>query len=240
VKVRQALNYAVDKVGVRTVSLGDFAADAKATQVGPSMWLFDKDLWSAAFDTLPDYALDMDKAKALLDESGVADQLNGKVITTDENPVRMAQALALQDAASQLGYQLDIEKITFPDLISRSFSGARDYDIIVTNWGADFPDPAGNLLPNYASQNAGDGGANFSNYNDPKIDELLNGQHALTDNTERSKMMIEAQGLLAEASPLIVFDYLKQPFAMNKQFTGYTISPLWYWDAFVKNIHLVQ
>ena len=53
-------------------------------------------------------------------------------------------------------------------------------------------------------------------------------------------MMIEAQGLLAEASPLIVFDYLKQPFALNKQFTGYTISPLWYWDAFVKNIHLAQ
>lgn len=240
VKLRQALNYAVDKVGVRTVSLGDFAVDARATQVGQAMWLFNEDLWSAAFDALPDYAVDMEKAAALLAESGVADQLDGKIITTDENPVRIAQALALQDAVSQLGHTLEIEKITFPELISRSFSGARDYDIIVTNWGSDFPDPSGNLLPNYASQNVGDGGANVSNYNDPKIDELLNGQHAEVDNTKRSEMMIEAQALLAEASPLIVFDYLKQPFALNKQFTGYTIPALWYWDAFVKDIHLAQ
>lgn len=240
VKVRQALNYAIDKPAVRQVSLGDFAADARATQVGPAMWLFDTDLWKAAFDTVPDYAFDMDKAKALLEESGVADQLNGKVITVDENPVRMAQALALQDAASQLGYQLDIEKITFPELISRSFGGARDYDIIITNWGSDFPDPAGNLLPNYASQNAGEGGANFANYKNDKIDELLNGQNASLDNTERSKMMIEAQGIIAEDSPLIVFDYLKQPFALNKDYTGYQITPLWYWDAFVKNIHKVS
>ena len=240
VKLRQALNYAVDKVGVRTVSLGDFAVDARATQVGQAMWLFNQDLWSAAFDALPDYAMDMEKAAALLAESGVADQLDGKIITVDENPVRIAQALALQDAVAQLGHTLEIEKITFPELISRSFSGARDYDIIVTNWGSDFPDPAGNLLPNYASQNVGDGGANVSNYIDPKIDELLNGQHAEVDNTKRSEMMIEAQALLAEASPLIVFDYLKQPFALNKQFTGYTIPALWYWDAFVKDIHLAQ
>ena len=178
---------------MRTVSLGDFAVDARATQVGQAMWLFNEDLWSAAFETLPDYAVDMEKAAALLAESGVADQLDGKVITVDENPVRIAQALALQDAVAQLGHTLEIEKITFPELISRSFSGARDYDIIVTNWGSDFPDPAGNLLPNYASQNVGDGGANFSNYIDPKIDELLNGQHAEVDNAKRSEMMIEAQ-----------------------------------------------
>ena len=52
----------------------------------------------------------MEKAAALLAESGVADQLDGKVITVDENPVRVAQALALQDAAAQLGHQLEIEK----------------------------------------------------------------------------------------------------------------------------------
>ena len=103
VKVRQALNYAVDKVGVRTVSLGDFAVDARATQVGPAVWLFDTELWSAAFETLPDYAFDMEKAAALLAESGVADQLDGKIITTDENPVRVAQALALQDAGLAAG-----------------------------------------------------------------------------------------------------------------------------------------
>ena len=86
----------------------------------------------------------------------------------------------------------------------------------------------------------GDGGANFSNYINPKIDELLNGQHAEVDNAKRTEMMLEAQAIIAEDSPLIVFDHPRQPFALNKQFTGYTIPPLWYWDSFVKDIHLVQ
>ena len=224
VKLRQALNYAVDKVGVRTISMGDFAQEA----------------WEAAYADVPDYAQDMEKAAALLADSGVADQLDGKIITVDENPVRVAQALALQDAAAQLGHQLEIERITFTELISRSFSGARDYDIIITNWGSDFPDPAGNLLPNYTTGNAGDGGANFSNYNNPKIDELLDGQYAEVDNAKRTEMMLEAQAIIAEDSPLIWFDHPRHPFALNKQFTGYTIPPLWYWDSFVKDIHLVQ
>lgn len=239
-KLRQALNYAIDKVGVRTISMGDFALDAKATQVGPAMWVFEKEAWEAAYAALPDYAQDMEKAAALLAESGVADQLDGKVITVDENPVRVAQALALQDAAAQLGHQLEIERITFTELISRSFSGARDYDIIITNWGSDFPDPAGNLLPNYTTGNTGDGGANFANYSNPKIDELLDGQHAEVDNAKRTEMMLEAQAIIAEDSPLIWFDHPRHPFALNKQFTGYTIPALWYWDSFVKDIHLAQ
>jgi peptide/nickel transport system substrate-binding protein len=237
--LRQALNYAVDKVAVRQVSLGDFALDARATQIGPAMWVFDKELWEAAYPQVPDYAYDMDMARQLLEQSGVADQLDGKVITTDENPVRLAQALALQAAAAELGHDLEIERITFTELISRSFGGARDYDVI-TNWGSDFPDPAGNLLPNYASSNTGEGGSNFANYVNPRIDELLNGQHAELDRTKRTEMMIEAQGIIAADSPMIYFDHPRHPWALNKAFTGYDIPPLWYWDSFVKDIHLAQ
>jgi peptide/nickel transport system substrate-binding protein len=98
VKLRQALNHAVDKVGVRTVSLGDFAVDAKATQVGQAMWLFNADLWSAAFETLPDYAVDMEEGRRAAGESGVADQLDGKTITVDRTHAHRAGA-RLQDAS---------------------------------------------------------------------------------------------------------------------------------------------
>jgi peptide/nickel transport system substrate-binding protein len=238
--LRQALNYAVDKVGVRTTTLGEFATDARGIPVGPAMWTFNEDLWAAAYPEIPDYAFNLDTARTLLEESGVADQLDGKVITTDGNPVRLGQALALQAAAAELGHQLEINQLSFTDWITTAFGGARDYDILVSQWGSDFPDPAGNLLPVFASQNVGDGKSNFANYANADVDGLLNGQHAQSDNTARTEMMIDAAKLIAADSPWIMFDHPKQPFALNTQFTGYELVPLWYWDAFTKNIQLAQ
>jgi hypothetical protein len=59
------------------------------------------------------------------------------------------------------------------------------------------------------------------------------------DNTKRSEMMI-GPGLLSSLPAHRVRLPQKQPFALNKQFTGYTLPALWYWDAFTKDIHLAQ
>jgi hypothetical protein len=34
-----------------------------------------------------------------------------------------------------------------------------------------------------------------------------------------------------------MFDHPKQAMALNKQFSGYQVTPLWYWDGFAKDIH---
>jgi peptide/nickel transport system substrate-binding protein len=235
-KVRQAFNYAIDKVQTTKTLLGDAATVARAVDVMPKLWTFEQEKWAAAYEALPAYDYDLEKAKQLLAESGVADQLNGKEITTDENPVRLGQALVLQAAAKDLGVTLEIRKLTYQELTSLAFGGARDYDIIVNAWGSDFPDPAGNLLPVFHSRNVGDGGSNFANYKNAELDKLLDNQNALTDNAKRTELMIQAQTIIANESIWIVFDHPKQPFALNKEFTGYDIVPLWYWDAFVKNI----
>ena len=149
-------------------------------------------------------------------------------------------ATALQEAVRQLGYELEIQKVTFQEGITLAFGGARDYDILSNAWGSDFPDPAGNLLPVFHSRNVGDGGSNFGNYVNPTVDKLLDDQNALTDNAERAKLMIEAQQIIAEDSVWIVLEHPKQPLAMNKMFSGYSITPLWYWDAFLKDVKKVQ
>jgi peptide/nickel transport system substrate-binding protein len=236
-KLRQALNYAVDKSQTTKTLLGDAGTVAKAVPVGPRIWVFDKEKWQTAFDKLPDYTMNMDKAKQLLAESGVSAQANGKKILTDDTPIRIGQALALQAAANDLGVDLAIEKVTGQELISRGFSGKRDYDIIVTNWGSDFPDPAGNLLPVFHSRYTGDGGSNFGNYKNPDLDQLLDEQNAETDNAKRTDLMTQAQTIIADQSVWIVFDYPKQALALNTDYSGYDVTPLWYWDAFAKDIH---
>jgi peptide/nickel transport system substrate-binding protein len=242
VKVRQALNYALDKVLLtqNLYPVPDAVSVAKAVDVMPRLWTFEKEKWQAAYNELPDYAFDMEKAKQLLEESGVAEELNGKVITTDENPLTLGMALALQAAVQELGYSLEINKVTFQEVISIGFGGARDYDIFSGAWGSDFPDPAGNLLPVFHSRNVGDGGSNFGNYKNEEVDRLLDEANALIDNATRTDLMIQAQKIIAEDSVWIVVLHPKQTFVLNNDFEGYTITPLWYWDAFAKNIKMKE
>lgn len=240
VKVRQGLNYSIDKAALVEAILGGRGDVGRAVPVAPQLWTFSKDKWQAAWDALPKYEKDLEKAKQLLDESGVADQINGKVITADDNPVRAAFALALQSSAKELGYDLEIKTVTGQELTTMGFGGARDYDIIVNNWGSDFPDPAGNLNPLFHSSSAGEGGANYANYKNPEVDKLLDDANQLTDNDKRADLMIKAQQIIAEDSPWIMVDYPKGPMALDKAFAGYKMIPLWYFDAFLKNIYKVQ
>jgi peptide/nickel transport system substrate-binding protein len=240
VKLRQALNYALDKqlLTQTLYPVPEAVSVAKAVDVMPRLWTFEKDTWAAAYEELPAYNIDMEKAKQLLEESGVADQLNGMTITTDENPLAMGLALALQAAVSELGYELEINKVTFQEIISLAFGGARDYDIISSAWGSDFPDPAGNLLPVFHSRNVGDGGSNFGNYKNPEVDRLLDEANSSTDNVVRTQLMIEAQKIIADDSVWIMVMHPKQVFVLNNEFEGYEVTPLWYWDPFVKEIKM--
>jgi peptide/nickel transport system substrate-binding protein len=242
VKVRQALNYALDKqlLMQNLYPIPEAVIVARAVDVMPRLWTFEKEKWQAAYEQLPAYEVDMEKAAQLLEESGVADQLNGMTITADENPLAMGLALALQAAVAELGYQLEINKVTYQEIISLSFGGARDYEILSGAWGSDFPDPAGNLLPVFHSRYVGDGGSNFGNYKNEEVDKLLDEQNALTDPTARTELMIQAQQIIADESVWIPVMHPKQVFVLNNEFEGYTVTPLWYWDAFIKDIKMKQ
>lgn len=237
--VRQAMNYAFDKKAVRELFYGADAEPTKATLVNPSLWTFEKDAWAAAWEQLPSYDFDLAKAKQLLDASGVADQLNGTEIAYYEStPSIKGAAEAFIDSMSKLGIEIKARKVTYQESVALQFGEHNDYDIIVASWGADFPDPSGNLRPNFASENIAAGGANVSAYENAKVDELLARQNTLVDKAERAKLLIEAQKLIAEDAPTIVTVYPGWPLAVNKRLSGYSVSSLWYWAGLFKDVYV--
>ena len=241
VKVRQALNYAFDKKAVRELFYGADAAPTKGTLVNPSLWTFEKDAWQAAWDQLPAYDVDLAKAKQLLDESGVADQLNGTEIAYyDSTPSIKGAAEAFIDSMSKLGITIKARKVTYQENVALQFGPHNDYDILVASWGSDFPDPSGNLRPNFASENIVTGGANSSAYENKQVDELLAKQNTLVDKAERAKLLIEAQKLIADDSVVIVTAYPGWPLAVNKRLAGYSVSSLWYWASLFKDVYVKE
>lgn len=235
-KVRQAMNYALDKEKILKQIVKEAGIEAKSP-VPPAMWTFATDKWEKASEELTDYSYDMEKAKKLLAESSVPEGFKA-TISTDGDSLRMNSALALQAAVKPLGIELEVEKLTGEELMTRTFGGARDYDIAVQNWGSDFPDPSGNLNPLFHSSNTEDGGANYANYKNEKVDKLLEEQNQLTDNEKRAELMIEAQKIITDDSPWITLSHQKQMMAMTNNVEGYHITPLWYWDDILKDMKL--
>lgn len=241
VKARQAMNYAFNKKAVRELFYGTDTAATKATLVNPTLWptLGDASLWQTAWDALPSYDYDEAKAQQLLDESGVKDQLQNKEIAYYEStPSIKGAAEAFIDSMGKLGVTIKARKVTYQESVALQFGPHNDYDIIVASWGSDFPDPSGNLRPNFASENSASGGANVSNYHNTRVDELLAQQNVLVDKTERAKLLIEAQKLIAEDAPIIVTAYPGWPLAVNKRLAGASAASLWYWGSLFKDIYV--
>ena len=241
VKARQAMNYAFNKKAVRELFYGADAEPTKMTLVNPSLWptLGDAALWQAAWDLLPAYDYDEAMAQQLLDESGVKDQLQNKEIAYYEStPSIKGAAESFIEAMGKLGVTIKARKITYQESVALQFGPHNDYDIIVASWGSDFPDPSGNLRPNFASENSVAGGANVSNYKNAQVDDLLARQNTLTDKAERNKLLIEAQKIIADDSPIIVTAYPGWPLAVNKRLAGASAASLWYWGSLFKDIYV--
>lgn len=241
VKIRQALNYAFDKKAVRELFYGPDTSPTKMTLVNPTLWptLGSTDAWQAAWDALPAYDQDLVKAKQLLDDSGVADQLNGKEIAYYEStPSIKGAAEAFIASMAGLGITIAAHKMTYAENVSLQFGKHDNYDLIVASWGSDFPDPSGNLRPNFASENIAEGGANVSSYKNPAVDDLLAKQNTLVDPNERASLLIQAQALIAEDSPIIVTAYPGWPQAVSKRLGGASASSLWYWAGLFKDIYV--
>jgi ABC-type transport system substrate-binding protein len=205
------------------------------------MWTFEKDAWQAAWAELPGYDYDLEMARQLLDESGVADQLNGMTISYYEStPSMKGIAESFIDSMAQLGITIEANKTTYQENIAQQFGAHDDYDIFVGSWGSDFPDPSGNLRPNFGSENIVAGGANASAYSNAAVDALLQEQNLLTDKAERAKLLIEAQAIIAEESPLISVTNPGWPLAVNTRVQGAEVGPLWYWASLFKNVWVTE
>jgi ABC-type transport system substrate-binding protein len=102
-------------------------------------------------------------------------------------------------------------------------------------WGSDFPDAAGNLVPLFLSTNVPPQN-NHCYYNNPEVDEILTASEAELDEESRLGLLREAQRLIAADQPAIFLEHSKWFLPMSTSLTGYTLTPLWYWDSFGRDL----
>lgn len=208
-RVRKALLMALDRQGIVDAAVNGYGevSDALTTE---SVWVGASEAGlTAAFDDLEEYAYDLDAARALVEEAGVA----GEEIVYLTAPLGnefnvISQATAA--AAEAIGLSATIETVT-PNAYTALFSdpAAREgVDLFLTSWYLSSPDP----LEMYSVLRTGEF-SNYGEWSDPAFDDVVDEAVAIDDPAARSEKTAEAQRIANEqlpwlplyASPMTVF-----------------------------------
>lgn len=180
VRVRQALNYAVDRDALVSLFGGPALASPVCTILPPDMPGFDPHCDYTANPGTEWSAPDMDKARALVEESGTKGQ---KVtVVSDDTATSRAVGTYLQTVLSDLGYDATVQSISGDIQFTYIQNTNNKVQISVTQWYQDYPAPSNflNVLFGCDSFTPGsDSSVNMSGICDKPLDDRMKAAMAL-------------------------------------------------------------
>ena len=198
VKVRQALNLAIDKQEIATIVLGDLVVPAKGI-LPPGFPGFSDDVQGFQFDPV--------RAKALLTESSYGGDLENLPPITITTPgsfganVSLDMEVVLQMWERNLGITAEFQQTEFATFLKDLHK--RRFQMFDIGWIADYPDPENFLDLLFHSESSN----NHTNYSNPRVDELLMQARVETDETARFALYHEAEQQILDDAPWIPLWY---------------------------------
>jgi len=193
-KVRQAMAYAYNNVGVAQKIMKGFATPA--AQNSPKGYQG----YNAALK--PRY--DLAKAKELMKEAGFADGFSCTMIAPNNryvNDEKIAQAFA--SMMSKIGIKVSLK--TMPKAQYWDQFDAQAADIQMIGWHSDTEDSANfyEYLYMCPDKESGRGQYNSGNYCNPEVDKLTLDSNAETDNAKRAAMLQKVEQILFDDAAFI-------------------------------------
>lgn len=186
IRVRQALNYSIDKNAITQILKG-LGAPA-VSEIPPFHLGFTEDV--------EQYEYNPEKAKQLLAEAGYPDGIDFNLIVWDWGTYTLVGE-ALPDMMRQSGINVKLE-ILEGGLYNERRT-AREFDGGMQGLGRS--DPHQVLYGFHSSSIAA--GTNITQFSSPELDALLDAQATTIDTTERSKIIAEIQKLLRKEAVTI-------------------------------------
>ena len=205
IKVRQAVNYAIDRKALVNLFGGPVLA-SPVCQVLPPNFPGHEDYCPYTKDPGAKWsAPDMEKAKKLIEESGTKGM---KVtIVPEDKAVAKSIGVYLQSVMSELGYDASVKPIS-PDIQFTYIQNTKNnVQMSVTQWYQDYPAASdfANILFGCSSFTPGsDSSINMSGFCDKEIDAKMQAALALgvTDQPAADKMWTEIDKAITDKAPM--------------------------------------
>lgn len=212
VRVRQALNYAVNRDAlIQLVTFG----------TGKPMKSFMSSGTPLYDPTQKGFTYDPEKAKALLKAAGYASGLDVTSMATAGSADDQALLTALQQMWGAVGVRLKIEQLDAATKTARY--RANDFQMRTGAWTDDIADPS-EITGYYAVK--GETEAAHTGFSDPTIEKLFVQSQQETDKARRAALYKQIQTLYTAASPTIYLFETPYAVALLKSVKGFNQIPL--------------
>jgi peptide/nickel transport system substrate-binding protein len=227
--VRQALLYGmnrqkiIDKVLQGQGILG-------SGPILPNSWAYDEAIKKYPYDPL--------RAAELLDQAGWkdtnadgvrekgGDQLAFTLVTNTDDPTRAQIAQQLADDWKAIGANVQVQLVPSPSLVQDSLR-PRNFDAVlfgVAQLPAD-PDPYA-LWHSTQTPDKSDAGRNYSGWENPAADDLLQEARRTTDLAARTDLYRQFQTLFMDDVPAAILYYPVYTYGIDQRLHGVQLAPL--------------
>lgn len=232
-KVRQAINYAVNKneivdtifFGLAEVTTGPFVLDS---------WAYNKDVKPVQHDP--------GKAKWLLREAGWKDsdedgwlEKDGKqfeftVLVNQGNAERLRCAEMIQKYLKDIGISMKIRVLEWSTMINE-FIDKRRFEAVLMGW---FLSRDPDCYDIWHSSKTREGEFNFIGYDNKEVDRLLEEGRRTFDQAKRAKIYQEIHRLIYDDQPCLFLYSQEMLPIVHKRFRGIEVSPIGIGYNFIK------
>ena len=212
-KLRQALNYGVDKNKIIKYMMKGQAFEADGGFIPKGL---------PGYSSESGYKYSPEKARELINSYKKS---NGKIapieLTTVQEYVDVCEYIAAEMA--KLGLPIKVNVVPGPTMRDGKATGK--FTLFRANWGADYPD-AENFLSLYYSKNFAPEGPNYSHYKNPAFDKMYEQAFLINNPDDRAKMYQKMDALMMQNAPIIPLFYDQTTLFLNKKVKNFSMGPI--------------
>jgi dipeptide transport system substrate-binding protein len=216
-RVRQALNYAVNKDAIIDAVFQGAGKKAK-NPIPPTIWSYN--------DDVKDYPYDPAKAKQLLTEAGYGDGFETDIwampVQRPYNPNARRMAELIQADFAKVGVKAKIVSFEWGEYLKRSKQG--EHQTVLLGWTGDNGDPD-NFMFVLLGCEAAKNSANRARWCNQEFNDLLVQAKQTSDVAKRTELYEKAQVIFKEEAPWITIAHSVVFKPVRKEVEDFRISP---------------
>lgn len=216
VKVRQALNMAINKAAIID-AVFQGAGKAAKNPLPPTIWSYN--------EAVKDYPYDVEGAKKLLAEAGLANgfetDLWAMPVQRPYNPNARRMAEMIQEDWKKVGVTAKIVSYEWGEYLKRSMTG--EHQTLLLGWTGDNGDPDNFLAVLLGCDAVGK--ANRARWCYKPFDDIIKKAVTVSDQAERTKLYEQAQVVFKEQAPWVTVAHSVVFKPMSKKVVDFKIDP---------------
>lgn len=215
-RIRQALNYAIDRDKMARYLRNNMITPATAGFVPKGMPSFNA-------GAVKGYSYNPTEARRLLKEAGYPNGvgLPMLVINTTANYLDICEFI--QSELSAVGVKSKIE--VNESATHRKIVANQGMDFFRGSWLGDYPD-AENYLSLFYSKNFAPGGPNYTHFKSAEYDKLFEEAMRVVDDSARFVLYQQLDKMVVDNAPVMFLYYDRAVRFVNRRVTGFGIDPM--------------